>query len=302
MYEPWVLFSLGGAFLQNLRSALQKHLSGKLSNTAAAYTRFLYALPFSLLYLGFLHHLPETRIPAVNIVFILYCIAGSFAQILFTVLLLWMFSFKSFAVGTTFSKLEIVVVALLGALLLLDSLSLAATAAIAICTVGVIALTAGQTRVTVKVAAARLLSRDTLTGLVSAFFLGASVVCFRGASLALQHHDPLVSAALTLAITLIIQTTVLGLWITWHEPGQWRKLFQHWRQATMIGAVGTLTSICWFTAVTIQNASFVRSVGTVELLFAYLFSTRVFKEKVTVNEMLGMILIITGILLLLVTG
>ena len=302
MFEPWVLFSIGGAFFQNLRSALQKHLSSKLSNTAAAYTRFLYALPFSLLYLGFLHYLPDTRIPAVNISFVIYCITGSLTQILFTVFLLWMFTFKSFAVGTTFSKLEVVVVAILGALLLQDSLSLTAVAAVSICVAGVIALTAGQTRITIRTFVSQLFSRNTLIGLICAFFLGASVVCFRGASLALQHDDFFASAAMTLAFTLIIQTAMLGLWITWREPEQWRKLFQQWRWATVIGAAGALASICWFTAVTMQNAAFVRAVGTIELLFTYLFSTRVFKEKVSASEMLGMILIVSGILLLLIKG
>ena len=39
------------AFLQNLRSALQKAIKGRLSTTGAAYARFLYGLPFAVLYL-----------------------------------------------------------------------------------------------------------------------------------------------------------------------------------------------------------------------------------------------------------
>lgn len=302
MLEAWVVISIGGAFFQNLRSALQKHLKGTMSNSAAAYSRFLYALPFALLYLATLCIYTGKPLPPVNGSFFLYCLAGSIAQIIFTVLLLWMFSFKSFAVGTTFSKLEVVVVAILGALILNDSLSVTAIVAIGVCAIGVVALTAGQSGITSKTLARQLLSKDTFIGLTCAGFLGASVVCFRGAALALKHDDILTSAAFTLAITLFIQTLLMGLWISWREADQWKKLWQQWRWATIVGAVGTLTSVCWFTAVTMQNASFVRSVGTIELLFTYVFSTKVFKEKVSAYEAAGIVLIIFGIVLLLIKG
>ena len=302
MLEAWALISIAGAFFQNLRSALQKHLKGKLSNSAAAYSRFLYALPFALIYLACLQTFADKKLPQLNSLFFFYCVAGSIAQILFTVLLLWMFSFKSFAVGTTLSKLEVVVVALLGALLLQDKLSATAIVAIVICSLGVVALTAGQTGIRLRTLHKQLFSRDTVVGLVCAFFLGASVVCFRGASLALQHNDVLMSAAITLAVTLAVQTVVMGLWITWRQPDQWRKLLQEWRWATLVGVTGIITSICWFTAFTMQSASFVRAVGSIELLFTYFFSTKIFKEKLSSFEVTGMILIVAGIVLLLVKG
>ena len=61
----------------------------------------------------------------------------------------------------------------------------------------------------------------------------------------------------------------------------------------MLGSVG------WFTAMALQNAAYVRAVGQVELLFTFLTSVIVFKEKVTVNEVFGTVLIVGGILVLL---
>jgi len=213
-----------------------------------------------------------------------------------------MFSFKSFAVGTTLSKLEVVVVAILGAIILQDGLSTAAIIAIVICVTGVITLTADQSGIRLTSLPAKVLSRDTLAGLVCAFFLGASVVGFRGASLSLQSDSFIVAAATTLAVSLLIQTLLMGFWITWREPDQWKKLMLEWRWATLIGLAGVLTSIAWFTAFTLQNASFVRAVGTIELLFTYLFSTRIFREKISRTEMTGMGLVVIGIILLLIAG
>ncbi len=299
MLEAWVLLAIGGAFFQNLRSALQKHLGNVLSGAAAAYTRFLYALPFALLYLAVIHHHSGTDLPTMNRQFLLYCLAGGVAQILFTVLLLKLFTFKSFAVGTTLSKLEVVVVALLSALVLGDRINSSGLVAITLCTAGVVAITMGQNCINAKSISLQQISGETLVGLTCAFFLGASVVFFRGASLALQHDNTLLSAALTLVIALSIQTVLMGAWLCLREPQQWQKLLRHWKWAGITGAAGMLASVGWFTAFSLQNASYVRAVGTIELLFTYLFSTGIFKEQVTDIERIGMILIISGILTLL---
>jgi len=289
MIELWVILSVAAAFFQNLRSALQKHLKGKLSNSAAAYSRFLYALPFSLLYLFAVCTITNKDIPELHPTFFLYALAGSVAQILFTVILLWMFSFKSFAVGTTLSKLEVVIVAILGTVILQDGLSTMAIVAIVICATGVVGLTAGQNAIRLNQITGMIFSRDTSVGLACAFFLGASVVCFRGASLSLQSDSFIVAAATTLAVSLLMQTLLMGFWITW-------------REACVVGLAGVLTSIAWFSAFTLQNASFVRAVGTIELVFTYLFSTRIFREKISRAEMTGMSLVVVGIILLLIAG
>src|SRR3546814_9159634 len=100
--------------MQNLRSALQKHLKGRLTTGGASYVRFFYACPFALLYLGTVHGVGGYPLPAANALFVLYCLLGGICQIAFTFLLVYLFSFRNFAVGTTYSKTEIIQVALLG--------------------------------------------------------------------------------------------------------------------------------------------------------------------------------------------
>ena len=52
--SPWILLTIAGAFLQNLRSLLQRRLTGNLSVNGAAYVRFLFALPFAWLLFVFM--------------------------------------------------------------------------------------------------------------------------------------------------------------------------------------------------------------------------------------------------------
>jgi len=300
--EAWVAITIAAAFFQNLRSALQKHLKRRLSTGGAAYVRFFYAWPFALVYLYALHSWGGLSLPQPNATFFLYCVLGSVAQIIFTVLLLWMFSYRNFAVGTTFSKLEVVQVAVLGTLILGDSLSTAAVLAIAISALGVIAMSLGQSKISLPALLHGLIEKPTLIGLASAAFVGGSVVFFRGASLSLQHENVVMAAAYTLAVSLVIQTLLMTVYLGWREPGELPRVVRHWRWAGAVGLVGVLGSIGWFTAFTLENAAHVRALGQIELVFTFIATTLVFREHVNWRETLGMALVIAAILLLILGG
>ena len=302
MLEIWIPITIAAAFFQNLRSALQKYLKGKLSNAGAAYARFFYAWPFALVYLWGLNAIGGYPLPEPNLKFLLYCILGGISQILFTVILLWMFSFRNFAVGTTFSKLELVMIAVLGALILGDGLSLTAIVAVALSALGVIILSAGQSAITFKTLISNLVEKPTLIGLTSAVFLGGSVVFFRGASLALEHDNVTMAAAYALAVSIVIQTVVMGLYLVWREPGEIGRVIANWRWAGAVSVAGILGSVCWFTAFTIENAAHVRAVGQIELVFTFIASILFFKETVSRLEIIGIVLVVGAILLILVSG
>ncbi len=302
MLEIWIPITVAAAFCQNLRSALQKHLKGKLSNVGAGYARFFYAWPFALLYLWGLHAIGGYPLPQPNLTFLIYCVLGGISQILFTVILLWLFSFRNFAVGTTFSKLELVMIAVLGAVILGDGLSWTAVIAVVLSALGVVILSAGQSDIAVKTITANLFSKPTLIGLTSAVFLGGSVVFFRGASLALEHDNVTMAAAYALAISIVIQTIIMGAYLLWREPGEIGRVIKHWRWAGAVSVVGVLGSVCWFTAFTIENAAHVRAVGQIELVFTFIASVMFFKETVSKLEIAGIVLVVGAILMVLVAG
>lgn len=300
--ELWIPITIAAAFLQNLRSALQKHLKGRLTTLGAAYSRFLYAWPIALVYVAGLHWGAGLPLPEPNARFFIFSLLGSVTQILFTVVLLWMFSFRSFAVGTTFSKLEVVIIAALGALLLGDGLTLVAIIAVAISAAGVICLSMDQTSLTLRRLFTGLAEKPTLIGLLSAACLGGSVVFFRGAALALHHDSVVMAAGYTFAVSVVLQVIMMGVFIRWREPGQISAVLGHWRWAGPVGIAGALGSVCWFTAFTLQNAAYVRAVGQVELVFTFIASVVFFHEKVRALEILGILMVAGAILLLLLAG
>ncbi len=287
--------------MQNARSALQKHLTGRLTTLGAAYVRFLYAWPFALLYLVALERWGGMELPRFNGLFLVYCVLGGVSQIVFTGLLMWLFSFRNFAVGTTYSKTEVVQVAVLGFLILGDTLSIGAVLAIVVAVAGVVILSMGRTRVGFASLRAGLTEKATLIGLACGAFLGASVVFFRGATLALGHDAPVMAAAYTLAVSVVIQTVLMGLYLALKERRTLVDVLVHWRWSLAVGICGALASMAWFTALAMQNAAYVRALGQIELVFTFIASVVFFRERTNRVEVLGIALVVAGIVALILT-
>ena len=85
------------------------------------------------------------------------------------------------------------------------------------------------------------------------------------------------------------------------ERGAILRVLKAWRVTAVIGLSGMLASLCWFTAFALENATYVRAVGQVEMVFTIAASWIVFRERITPREYLGMALVLGSILLLVLT-
>ena len=107
------------------------------------------------------------------------------------------------------------------------------------------------------------------------------------------------SAAFTLVIALTVQSICLGVIIHVRERETIPLMFFYWKESVSVGVAGIIASIAWFTAFTMHSAAQVRAVGQIELVFTFLASILIFKEKSTVLEVFGMILIVAGIIFMI---
>ena len=298
MIDLWIPITLAAALFQNIRSSLQKHLTGTLSTLGATYVRFFYAVPFVLIYLATLKYGAGLELPELNERFLGFAAVGGVTQILGTALLIHLFSFRNFVVGTAFSKTETIQAAVVGVFVLSDPITVWALVAIVVSLVGVVLLAIGhqphkryQSRLSCETAKKRDHRQSH-----PAF--GVAAVSYRAASLSLGTGF-VVSAGCTLAVVLILQATSMGLYLRLKEPGQLTAVLRSWEVAGIVGLAGMLASTGWFTAMTIQNAAHVRALGQVELLFAFLSSLVFFHEKVKPIEVGGIILVVASIIVLL---
>lgn len=295
----WIPITIAAALFQNLRTALQKHLTGRLSTYGATLTRFLYGLPLAVAYVLLLQHGLGLEPPAATPAFALWVLLGSISQILATAALLACFRQRNFAVGTALSKSEVMQAALFGLIVLGERLSWLGAAAIATGTAGVMLIAVDKGRLGLRALLAGLSGRAALLGLGSGGLFAVSAVAFRAAALETGHPSFLMAAGWTLLASVLLQTLLLGAWLRLREPGQLTAVFATWRLSGLVGITGVLGSACWFTAMTIQQVAYVRTLGMIELVFGFLVSVLVFRERPSGRETCGILLLVAGILLVL---
>ncbi len=293
----WIIFTVFGAFFQNLRSTLQKKLNKDLSLIASSYVRFVFALPFAtILFFVYFKNFQIISVILSHSNFILFTFFGSVFQILFTFSLLYLFRFSNFVVGTSLSKTEVIQVAIFEYIILNDKLNSSGVIGIVIATTGVIIMTIKDVNFFVK----NLFSKTTLIGLITGLFLGLSVVCFRAAALSLENISSNFEKALsTLFFGLLIQTFIITVYLVIFEKSEFKKLYNNKFECCMAGLSGFLATLSWFYAFTLIQSSFVRAVGQIEILFSFASSKYLFKEKLTKIELFGILIFISGISIML---
>ncbi len=304
--ELWIGITFTSAFLQNLRSTLQKHLKGMMGTTGVTFVRFVFGMPFALAYLAFLHLGLGRPLPMPNMSFALWATVGAMAQIAATFLLVHLFSFRNFAVGTAYSRTEPAQAALFALIFIGESVTGGTLAAIAISVAGVMLISVARTEVTPTSFLTSIFSRTAGIGLASGAFFGLSSVAYRSASLALGPSlpapDAMMQAGFTLVVVIVMQTLSMFLWILWREREELRSIVKVWKPSLAVGFVGATASFGWFTAMTLQQAAVVKALAQVEMLFAFASTVLFFKEKINRLELSGCLLIVVGVLSLLAFG
>lgn len=298
MIELWIVLTIIAALVQSVRYALQKDLSGELSTNAVTLTRFLFGLPFSSLYLVVLHFVTGASFPVLNADFLALATIGGVAQILGTAALIISFRFRNFAVGVTYSKTEALQVAILGVLVFGAAITPLAFLAIGISVAGVIVMSVPSRSDGGESLLRRMTGPAVLPGIGAGAGFAVAALCFREAALALAMPGYLEPAAITLVYVNLAQTITLGGYMWIREREQLQAIRGHLGRSILIGLTGAGGSAFWFTAMTLVNAAWVRTVGQVELVFSLIISWLVFRESTSRHELAGMAIVIAGIVML----
>lgn len=292
--ETWVTFTLLAAFMQAIRTAGQKQLSAKLSSLANAGVRYIFALPFAWGYLYWVINHYDVAVPTLNATFLHYASIASVAQLIGTACLIAAFSYRNFAVATSLAKTEAIQVAIIGAVFFGATLSVFGWFSVVIGMVGVLLLSK------VKFTLQDIINNPGAAyGLASGLGLAITTSLIREASLALNTHL-MVSAAITLVFLITAQSLLAVTYLLIKDVSQFQKMVINWRLALFVGVTSVLGSIGWFTAASYQTAAYVKALGQVEFFFTLILTYRVFKEKVTMVEIIGMAMIVLSVIVLLV--
>ena len=277
--------------MQTVRTAGQKRLSEDVSNLMATLTRFLFGLPFALAYLGALMSLYSWAPPPIGAEFMTFTFVAAVSQIVGTVLLIHMFSLRNFTVGTAYARTEAFLTAVVGALFFSEIVSLPGWVAISTSIVGVVLITVARGDQIEGGFMGQVFTPIAGIGVASGLGFSLASLSLRRASLSLGDPNFLATAALTLVTVIAIETILLGIIVAVKDREQFTAMRGRLGIGTFIGATSMLGSVGWFTAMTLQQASYVRAFGQIEFIFAMLVSTRFFRESYTRKELVGIALI-----------
>ena len=203
--ELWIIATLLASTFQTLRFTLQKILSSDaLSATGATFARFCYALPFLTIGLAVYFGMNAIALPALSAGLLVYAGVGGLTQIFATLCVLSMFKYRNFAVGITFKKTEVILVALVGFVLLGEGISSLGFGAILLGLIGLLLLS--KQPLSGQGDGSRWVNRASALGLASGLLFAISGVCYRAASLELPYEQPFLRAAVSLFVVIVFQT------------------------------------------------------------------------------------------------
>ncbi|MFI0394998.1 EamA family transporter [Paracoccus jiaweipingae] len=281
----WVAATLIAAAAQTGRNAAQSGLTAQIGTMGATGVRFVFGLPFALVFLALAAMWQPIPLPGQRALG--FAAMGALAQIAATALMLVAMRARGFAVATALIKTEPVTLALIGAALLAEPLGLARMGAILTATSGVIMVSGFDWR--------RATLGPVAIALLAGALFGLSAVGFRGAITGLDSGGFLIRASTILVITLALQSLLVGLWLALRDRDALRGIAAAWQESLSAGFLGALASQFWFIAFALAPAANVRTLALVELVFAQLVSGRVFRERTAPGQIAGMALIVAGV-------
>jgi drug/metabolite transporter (DMT)-like permease len=68
-----------------------------------------------------------------------------------------------------------------------------------------------------------------------------------------------------------------------------------WRVSLVAGSAGALASVGWFTAFALTSEANVRTLGMVEVVFSYLVSHKLLRERLAPAEKGGLLLVLSSV-------
>jgi drug/metabolite transporter (DMT)-like permease len=277
------------AAFQVARNALQRGLVGDAGPWGATLVRFLFGLPFSLLFLAVAWGLAPVT-PHFTVTFWVGAALGAFAQIAATGALLVAMHRSGFALGAAFQQSSLPLAAVAG-LAIGESPGPWGWLGLALTTAGLLALSWP------KRVGGKLDWGGAVFGLISGACYAIALNAYRVAGLQVAPHHPVVAALFTTSTTQAMQTLGLGAWLALTSRRSLVAVIAAWRSSLGAGFFGAAASALWLTALALAPAAPVRAVGVIEMPLSAIAGRRMFAERLTLRQLTLGALVTVGVVL-----
>lgn len=278
--------------MQTLRNALQSKLSANVSTSGVTLARFIFAPPIALVYLVILHQFSPQSFPDFDLIFVGTVFTAAISQIAATSLMVILFKQKNFSVGAGLAKSEALVAAIVGTLFFGSQLGV----------LGWLGIFTGAIAIFVMSGSGHYVKglnlRTVVIGLTCGACFALTSLLVREASHGLNVPFPH-SAAWVLLWVLCIQTCFLVAYISLKHRKTFGDLKRQAKMTLATSVTSCLGSICWFSAMALQQVAYVKTLGQIEVLFTLCMATFWLKNRVTLREVSGLVLIAVAAVLVM---
>lgn len=275
----WIPITIAASFAQVARNAAQRSVMGGVGPWGATLVRFLFGLPFTVVFVCIALALTHGEQPRFTPTFWAAALMGGASQIAATAALLVAMRRAGFAVATAVQQSSIPLAAILGLIAYGETLSRLGWAGVALTSVALLVVTWPRVGATGEQPVS-----GGLFGLASGLAFGFTLNAFRQAGHALEPRHPIFAAIITLMIVQVAQTLALTLYLAVRDRGALVAVARAWRPSLGAGFWGAAASAGWFIALALAPAAQVRAVGVVEAPIAALAARRLFSERLTATQ------------------
>jgi drug/metabolite transporter (DMT)-like permease len=288
----WIPATILASLFQVGRNALQRGVMTSAGPWGATLVRFLFGLPFSLMFTAVALLIVPDAEPSFGAAFWLSATTGAASQVMATAALLVAMHRAGFAVGTALQQSSLPLAAIVGLFVYHDRLSAVAWTGVAITTAGLIVLTWPP-----KMTATPHMASGAVFGLLSGLCFGFSLNAFRHAAIAMDVAHPVFAAIVSVTIVQAMQAAILTLALLVCNPAALRAVLRSWRQSLGAGLCGASASVGWFIALALSPAAPVRALGVIEAPIAAFAGHRFFREALSSKQIFAGMAVVVGVIL-----
>jgi drug/metabolite transporter (DMT)-like permease len=275
----FIPITIAATGLQVARNALQRSLLGGAGPWGATLVRFLFGLPFSLIFVAMAWAIwPQARAHFTG-GFWFWAVIGSITQIGATAALLSSMGRSGFALGAAFQQSSLPFAAAFSLLILHEGESGLGWIGIGVATAGLLALSWPRKVDGLSDAG------GAIYGLVSGACYGVALNAYRQANLAIDTHHAVFAAVVTTSTTQAMQAAALTAYLAVRDRASLRAVLAAWKSSLGAGFFGAAASALWLTALAMSPAGPVRAVGVLEMPLSALVGRRLFAETLTWKQL-----------------
>ena len=295
MSPIWLPASLLGGLIQAWRTALQERLRAQHSVSGAVLVRYLFGLPFAILFAAGWLARNEASLPTLEADFLGYAFFGAVTQMAGTVLLILSFGHRGFIVGTAFSKTEAIQVALVTALLFNERFAPLVWFGIVLGVAGILILSLGGRGMGLRQALASLRQPAALCGLGAGAMFAFAAIAVKLATAQVTGVGLIGSALTTLVVVMALQSALHLAWCFARDRRTLHDLRKSPGTSIQVGLLSAIGSGCWYIGFAAAPAALVRIVGQVEVFFTVGFARFYLREPIRAPEVAGLALVALGV-------